>query len=497
MADIFISYRRDDTAGWAGRLATDLVKRFGPEAVFQDISAIGAGEDFINAIESMLGSCSAVLVLIGPDWSTIKGKDGNRRLDDPSDTVRLEVAKALEREGVLVIPVLLGAASMPDADDLPAELELLVRRNAFELSDKRWNYDLDQLTESLVNTAGLTPVAEPVTPASSGIRKMPLFAAVTAVLTVLVVIIAYTPFDRRAPEKAFEVFAIDSPVNGQGIPLGEKPTRIVEGRLQVADALRGGSVKPDIKVQVLKLPEGEPVVPQKGTILYSTEQGRWEYITARFAGEGRYKILATITLGEASDFHSVIVNGLPKGDAFRQAIERDREIRGASKLSTVVLDDIQLQERKTELAELQKAFFEVFRRGDLDAAEVNLNRTLELLEPVLPSHPNDWHLQNLSAYTLKNYAMLMRRRGKTSESRRYLIEAQQMFEAIREQNPDDAAAWNGLGSVTLLQGNPERALVYIDRALELNPNYGAAKDDREVAVEMIERKEQRTIDDRP
>ena len=148
MAVVFISYRRDDSAGWAGRLATDLIERFGSEAVFQDIDAIEAGEDFVAAIERALGSCSAVLVLIGPDWSIIKGKGGGRRLDNPADTVRLEVAKSLHQEGLRVIPVLVGGAKMPDEDELPAELKPLAHRNALELSDKRWNYDLEKLAES-------------------------------------------------------------------------------------------------------------------------------------------------------------------------------------------------------------------------------------------------------------------------------------------------------------------------------------------------------------
>ncbi len=65
MAGVFISYRRQDSAGWAGRLATDLIERFGPDTVFQDIDAIGAGEDFVTVIERALGACAVVLVLIG------------------------------------------------------------------------------------------------------------------------------------------------------------------------------------------------------------------------------------------------------------------------------------------------------------------------------------------------------------------------------------------------------------------------------------------------
>lgn len=163
MGDIFISYRRDDTAGWAGRLSTDLQEQL-EEAVFQDIGAIAAGEDFVDAIERSLESCSAVLVLIGPDWSLIKDKAGTRRLDNPEDTVRLEIARALARKDRLVIPVLVGGAEMPSADELPPELKALVRRNAFELSDTRWNYDLKQLVATLIEKGGFTPKVPPVPP---------------------------------------------------------------------------------------------------------------------------------------------------------------------------------------------------------------------------------------------------------------------------------------------------------------------------------------------
>ncbi len=490
MAGIFISYRRDDSAGWAGRLATDLIEKFGRDAVFQDISAISAGEDFINVIERMLGDCSAVLVLIGPDWSGVKGENGNRRLDDPSDTVRLEIAKALKREGVLVVPVLLGGASMPDAKDLPDELELLARRNAFELSDKRWDYDLDQLAETLIKSAGHVPIAKPEHAPKTQPRKRWLFAIVVCVLAVFSSLIGYKLYEQSGPGNSFEVFAIDSPATDQEIPLGEQQTRIVEGRLQVAGKVRSGTAKPEIDVQVFKLPDGIPVGPQQGTVLYSSEQGRWEYIAARFDGKGRYKITATVSFGGNTDFYSVNVNCLAKGEAFKQAITKDREVRGVGTLNTVVLDETQLRQLKSELNRLNREFFNLFP-GDLDAAEANARQTLDRLEPVLPSHPNDWALQNLNAFTLKNYALVMRNRGKTEEFHRYLKKAQLMFETIREQKPNDAGAWNGLGSVALLQNEPERALVYIDRALKLNPNYEAALHDRKLAVRMIEQKRKR------
>lgn len=190
MAGIFISYRRDDSAGWTGRLATDLQKRFGREVVFQDIGTIGAGEDFLEIIKRFLESCSAVLVVIGPDWSVVKDNKGVRRLDDPKDTVRTEIAQALQQKDRLVIPVLVGGAKMPTPDELPEELKALARRNAFDLSDKRWEYDLEQLVANLVKKTG--PIQEPpITPPLPSSRPRSLWWSATLVGCVMLAIVGY------------------------------------------------------------------------------------------------------------------------------------------------------------------------------------------------------------------------------------------------------------------------------------------------------------------
>ncbi len=483
MAGVFISYRRQDSAGWAGRLATDLLDRFGAEAVFQDINAIRAGEDFVTVIDRALGSCSALIVLIGPDWSTIKGKDGTLRLDDPSDTVRLELSKALQRKAIRVIPVLLGGAKMPEADDLPSELKPLARRNAIELSDKRWDYDFDQLAECLAETAGLTPVEKSVRPVGARTKMVRLFSVLGIILTLAIAVLLYFRANPPSPESAFKVFSIEKPVNDQEIPLGENQTRMLEGEIQLADWQHA----PSIDVEVIRLlPERLPV-PQDGKVRISTESGRWRFESARFSGEGSYEILATISINGRSDWRSVMVKCIPKGAAFQRVIEKDRKIRGVSAVDAVKLSPTQLPELKSKLMKLQQEFFVLFP-DNLDGAEANVTRTLDLLDPVLPMHPNDWQLQNLRAYTFKNYAMVMRNRGKAEEFGRALGEAERMFETIREQKPDDPGAWNGLGSVALLRREPERALVYIDRALEILPNYGAAKHDRKLAVKMLNQK---------
>jgi hypothetical protein len=118
---IFICYRREDTVGHAGRLFDRLAERFGREHVYRDIDKIAAGQDFIVAVRQQINRSDVVLVLIGPRWLTATDEEGQWRLADESDLVRVEIATALERN-IRVIPVLLQGATMPKAKDLPGEL---------------------------------------------------------------------------------------------------------------------------------------------------------------------------------------------------------------------------------------------------------------------------------------------------------------------------------------------------------------------------------------
>ena len=148
MSGVFISYRRADTQGWAGRLGEDLAQAFGDVARFFDLASIPPGADFIVEIERAVESADAVLVLIGPRWLDLRDEHNMRRLDDPNDVVATEVLLALMRPAP-VIPVLLGGIAMPGAAALPEKLQLLARRNAFELSDSRWEHDRDRLFTAL------------------------------------------------------------------------------------------------------------------------------------------------------------------------------------------------------------------------------------------------------------------------------------------------------------------------------------------------------------
>jgi hypothetical protein len=144
---VFISYRREDTGGYAGRLYDQLAASFGEQNVFMDIDTLGPGVDFEEEIRKAIDESDVVLALIGRRWLETKGQ-GGRRLDEPGDFLRRELGAALGR-GRVVIPVLVQGATMPPSSELPSDIGRLARLNAFELSDRRWKLDVEELIERL------------------------------------------------------------------------------------------------------------------------------------------------------------------------------------------------------------------------------------------------------------------------------------------------------------------------------------------------------------
>jgi hypothetical protein len=155
MSRIFISYRRDDTSGHVLYLYDKLAERFGRQSIFRDIDTIPPGADFVEYIQKAINSCTVVLVLIGKQWLTLQDKYGRRRIDDPYDFVRLEIRAALERPGIVTIPVLVGGVGFPRADDLPPDLHPLTRRNAQEISDRNFHHDVEELIRGLEYAMGM------------------------------------------------------------------------------------------------------------------------------------------------------------------------------------------------------------------------------------------------------------------------------------------------------------------------------------------------------
>ena len=172
MASIFISYRREDTGGHAGRLCDRLSARFGGDRVFLDIQDIRPGENFATSIEDTIATCDCVIAVVGPRWLEAIQK----RAQAADDFVRHEIGAALKR-GVMVIPVLVGGARMPAAADLAPELAELSHLNAIEVRDERFDQDVAELETFLAGKLRLAPSPPPQSRPRAG-RWLALAAAV-------------------------------------------------------------------------------------------------------------------------------------------------------------------------------------------------------------------------------------------------------------------------------------------------------------------------------
>ena len=167
---LFISYRREETASHAGRLYDAVAARFGERNVFMDVE-LEPGIDFVDRIKEVVGACQVFLVVVGPTWATLANGGSRPRITKKEDFVRLEVQTALRRPEVRVIPLLVGGARMPHSEELPKELRALTRRNAFELSDLRWRYDVGRLMGTLEEL--LKTVAVPVPVGAKAVEASP------------------------------------------------------------------------------------------------------------------------------------------------------------------------------------------------------------------------------------------------------------------------------------------------------------------------------------
>ena len=167
MAGVFISYRREDATAWARLLHTHLEQRLGIGNVFMDVESIELGRDFRDVLRESVGSCDALICVIGQRWLSVTNTAGERRLDDPNDFVRIEVATALERANVNVIPVLVDEARMPDSAYLPDNLKDLVYRNGMPLPHQGFDGAVNRLGDMLASIVGVKealPVVEAAMP---------------------------------------------------------------------------------------------------------------------------------------------------------------------------------------------------------------------------------------------------------------------------------------------------------------------------------------------
>jgi len=281
-------------------------------------------------------------------------------------------------------------------------------------------------------------------------------------------------------------FSVEKPVSNDTIPLGENKTWILEGNFPVVDDDKI-STTAKIEVEVFKTEPSREAVAQSGKTRISTVEGIWSYESAHFAGDGLHEIVVSAYIGNKTVYRRCPVQCIKKAAAYKNSIENDRKRRGALGVSADIRNTVNLRDFYRLLEELQNRFFAQYP-NQLDSALQTVSQALDEINKVLPLYPNDLFIQNVRAYMFKNQALVMQRLNRTDEFDHALQEAAKMFDAVREQNPNDAGAWNGLGNVYLLRNDPRKALRYINRAIEIEPGYTEAINDRQIAVGMLKTK---------
>ena len=184
MKKIVVSYRREPDQFVAGHLSRELRIRFGEAQVIRDKESIEGGVSWKQYVLNEIDRDTALLVLIGKDWTDVRDSDKNRRLDNPNDPIRLEIADAL-RDGAAIIPLLLEKAQMPAASDLPPELVPLAELNALKLRDGDWEPDVAKVVQRLERLgikriAGSDPPSAPTKRSAKAIWSL----AVTALVVI-------------------------------------------------------------------------------------------------------------------------------------------------------------------------------------------------------------------------------------------------------------------------------------------------------------------------
>ena len=168
MPMVFICYRRDDSSGTAGRVHDRLAQAFGDNLLFMDVDNIPLGSDFVDVLRDAVTTCEVLLAVIGQHWLDARGTDGNRRLDDENDFVRIEIATALQRN-IPVIPILVDGAKIPKAAELTRDLQGLSTRSGLDVRHASFQVDMDRLINGLKVQMGgaIGPSVKPTASASA------------------------------------------------------------------------------------------------------------------------------------------------------------------------------------------------------------------------------------------------------------------------------------------------------------------------------------------
>jgi hypothetical protein len=239
MPGTFISYRREDAAGYAGRLRESLERRLGAARVFRDVDTLRPGQDFVQAIESRLSDCAVMIAVIGREWATARDMAGSRRLDEPFDFVRLEISAALTRANVLVVPVLVEGAAMPAASELPENMRALTRRQALSVRDETWDSDVDRLVNVIESAINMRDPSRADAPISAA--RLWVAAALAVVIVGLLLFNGSRDKSRGDTAGANTAATPGGGAAGSGVPAGTAGTAASGGAMPGAPAAAAGA----------------------------------------------------------------------------------------------------------------------------------------------------------------------------------------------------------------------------------------------------------------
>ena len=240
MSVIFISYRRKDSGGHAGRLHEELVRRYGREDIFMDIDSLEGGVEFREQIHQTLDASDVALVLIGEAWTapTGEGEASSRRIDREDDLVRREVAAALKHEEVAVVPVLVEGANLPSAEELPEDLASLRGLHVCKLRNGDWKADVNRISRAIDSSSQASGASRLMQRLRRHPRRVAGALGLVALFAVLAVVILPLGGD-------------DDPANTTPGPVTnategcENQTIAVDARAELADA--AGNPKPPVE----------------------------------------------------------------------------------------------------------------------------------------------------------------------------------------------------------------------------------------------------------
>lgn len=253
-SNIFISYRREDARHAAGRLVDRLGQTFRKDQLFIDVDNIAPGLDFRKELAAKVEACDVLLAVIGPGWIDAKDADGQRRLDDPKDFVRIEIEAALARD-IRVIPVLVDGADMPKEDQLPEPTKPLAFRNATRLTHERFAADADGLANALKRGVVFGSASQ----RSSSLRRRVTRTVVIGVLIATVIttgLVYFASFKASLPDQP-------SPISDKSEIKDLTPQREIQARPAPQPFLPALPEEPGLDRALVDVPKIKGLTPKR------------------------------------------------------------------------------------------------------------------------------------------------------------------------------------------------------------------------------------------